>query len=637
MTVGFAKKFSALLLAVALLLSSVTVLIGCNSTGDKNGGGTSDTDGGKDNTGTGSGDGSDSTEKEDYKDKITVPEYKEYDRKTVKFSEIRYERPDFEAVISGFDRVIEIIEANELSFEEQVAAIEEIEAPYSQVRSMYAFTNIYNSIDSSDEFWNPQYTYITTNYPTFAGKVEDMFVAAANSPLAERFEDEYFGEGLIENYKDGGTLTDAMIQLWKTEEQLEADYSSISTATVNVTYKKLTNTVDKILEYYRDKYGEKSTEYITAYTYCMQEYEKFSREKSRTIYIDLFKVRSLIAAELGDESYMTYAYKSHARDYEAAKIDRFLEDIADYIIPVYATLSYFVFNPFFETTAQSKLELHTLINDCYSILKENDADLADIFAYMLQFELFDIEASEVNRQEGAFTTYIDDYEAPFIFMTASGKSEDYSTLYHEFGHFVDAFINNNGSTSIDQKEVSSQALEYIMLHYMEDTLSESDMRYLTYKKLSAAMETLIYEGFYARFEALAYSLPYDAINEENLNALIVKAAGEFGLNTSYVNDISVTFIPHIFLYPFYVQSYCTSLVPALQLYLMPTENGESLKAYKSIIDRGERNMTFEETVVAAGLDSPFESGVLRKIADEIHFIITGSHYFRNTGSSELAA
>ncbi|MBE6635768.1 MAG: hypothetical protein E7617_06210 [Ruminococcaceae bacterium] len=635
MTVGFAKRIAALILTIALLCSSFTLLISCQTTGGNTDVGSSG--GTNNNGGADAGDNSGAAENEDYRDKITVPEYKEYDRRTVKFSEMKFERPDFAAVIGGFDRVIELIKANEISFEEQIAAIEEIEAPYSLVRSMYAFTNIYNSIDSSDEFWNPQFTYITTNYPTFAGKVEDMFEAAANSPHAERFEKEYFGEGLIENYKDGGTLTEAMIQLWKTEEQLEADYSSISTATVEITYKNQTDTVDRILAFHKDKYGEKSTEYITAFTYCMQEYQKISKEKSRSIYIDLFKVRSLIATELGDDSYMTYAYKSHARDYEPEKIERFLKDIADYIIPVYSTLSYFVFNPFFETTEQSKLELHTLVNNCYSTLKKNDQDLADIFAYMLQFELFDIETEKLNRQDGAFTTYIDDYDAPFIFMTASGKSEDYSTLYHEFGHFVDAFINDNGTTSIDQKEVSSQALEYIMLHYMEDILSDSDMRYLTYKKLSSAMETLIYEGFYARFEALAYDLPYDAINEENLNKLIVKAAEEFKLNTKYVNDISVTFIPHIFLYPFYVQSYCTSLVPALQLYLMPTENGESLLAYKSIIDRSEEDMTFEETIVAAGLSSPFESGVLQKIADEIHFIITGSHFFKNNGSGELAA
>ena len=85
---------------------------------------------------------------------------------------------------------------------------------------------------------------------------------------------------------------------------------------------------------------------------------------------------------------------------------------------------------------------------------------------MLQFDLYDIEISSHNRQDGAFTSYLDDYDAPFIFISSDETIGDYSTLIHEFGHFADMFINNGGSTSIDQKEISSQGLEYIMLHYL---------------------------------------------------------------------------------------------------------------------------------------------------------------------------
>ena len=209
---------------------------------------------------------------------------------------------------------------------------------------------------------------------------------------------------------------------------------------------------------------------------------------------------------------------------------------------------------------------------------------------------------------------------------------------HEFGHFADGFINDGDDTSIDQQEISSQGLEYIMLHHLSGILPESDIKYLKYLSLCSAMEVLLFQGFYARFEEIAYALPYDMITKENLDKAIATAAEEFGLNTEYVNDISIAFIPHIFLYPFYVQSYCASIVPALQLYFLEDEeSGKGLEAYKMIIDRTENDLTFKETLELAGLPSVFEDGALRNLSDKIYYSITGSHYYGDADNDQSAA
>ncbi len=629
------NKILALILSAAMIFSLSLTLVGCSMAS----GGADEDGSGDGNTGEADkGDIGSAADTSDYHDKLIAPTYKEYPRTTVNFSEIAYERPNFEVVIAEFTNAIAVIEANSISFEEQIDAVTALEDGYAKVLTMYSLANIYNSKDSSEAFWNTEYSYITANYPEFAGIVEDLFVAAANSPHAERFESEYFGEGLIEDYKDGGNLTETMIKLWADEEALEAEYSSLSTATIEVNYKGTYATVDSILADYLTKYGENSSEYLAAYTACMQEYDKKSEELSRDIFINLIKVRRLIADELGYETYMTYAYESYGRDYTAEQVSKLLDDISDYVIPVYSVLSYYVFNSYFQTNLPSEITLDTLINNGYKTVESIDTELADIYNYMLLFKLYDIETSRVNRQSGAFTAYLDSYDAPFIFMSASGTVSDYSTLIHEFGHFSDSFINFNSSTSIDQKEISSQGLEYLSLLYLDDVLSAKDIQYLTYDMLCGALETLIYQGFYAKIEELIYALPYEQITEENLNAAVVQSANIFGLNTKYVNDISVAFIPHLFIYPFYVQSYCTSIIPALEIYFMEIdESGSGLEAYKKIIDRTESDLTLVETIESAGLASPFDDGVIRNLSDRIYYKIIGSHYYDDNSSDDSAA
>ena len=621
------KRLLALFIMIALLFSSSVFLVGC---GDDKG-----------DTGNNSG----NEEKEeadldhDYKDKIVVPEYKEYpSRNTINFSEIKYSHPDFDTVIEKFENLVSVIESNEISFEDQLLNIKDIESDYSNIMTMYSFANIYNSKDASESYWNQEFSYIKSSYPKFADAVEEMFVAAANSPHAERFEDEYFGDGLIEEYKDGGKFSDTMVALWAEEERLEAEYSSISTATIVVTYKSMTDTVDNIKAYYLNKYGEKSQSYAQMNSFVMTKYEEEVNAKYEVLLVDLLKVRKLIANELGDENYLAYAYKSHSRDYTPEKMSEYLDDIVEYVIPVYATLNYYIFSSILSTKIPGTVKIDELINNSYSLLQSTDEELADIFAYMLQFDLYDIEKKSVNRQDGAFTTYLDNYDAPFIFMSASRTVEDYSTLFHEFGHFADSFVNYDASASLDLSEVSSQGLEYIMLHHLDGVLASDEVTYLKYLKLSEAFEVLLYQGFYARFEEYAYKLDYDEITLEKLNETVKAAADNFKLNSKIINNVSYVSIPHIFLYPFYVQSYCTSVLPALELYLLEgEEKGAGLAAYKILINRNDENHDFEEALATASLTSPFEKDVLRKIANDIYFSITGSNFYTSEDHTSQTA
>ena len=256
---------------------------------------------------------------------------------------------------------------------------------------------------------------------------------------------------------------------------------------------------------------------------------------------------------------------------------------------------------------------------------------------MLQHGLFDCARPSDNRYDGAFSTYLDAYNAPFLFATLDGGVSDYTTLAHEFGHFFDAYINFGDTTSLDLSEVSSMALEFLTLSALKEGLSSEDYKYLTYTELESAMSAMIFQGFYSLFEHYAYALDYEDITEENLVVLMQRAAEEMGLDLSGEETIEPVIITHTVIYPFYVQSYCTSAAVALDIYYTELESeGAGLMAYKDLILRESGDADFEKQLEDAMLSSPFKSKFLKELADKIHYQVLGSHYFQqeaNKGES----
>jgi oligoendopeptidase F len=151
-----------------------------------------------------------------------------------------------------------------------------------------------------------------------------------------------------------------------------------------------------------------------------------------------------------------------------------------------------------------------------------------------------------------------------------------------------------------------------------------------------ALSTLIFQGFYACFEAIAYSIPRDEITRESLDGAVGDAAEMMGLRRDSLNNINAVLIPHIIIYPFYVQAYTASLAASSEIYFKELDkSGEGIRIYKELLTRDEKR-TFEESLASVGLTSPFSEGYLRIIADRIHTELTGSPYF-NSGEADDAA
>ncbi len=568
-------------------------------------------------------------------EEVYVPPLSENAREVVSLGSIVYERPDTESILAEASAITEGIDKKNLSYEEICEKISALDERYNSFSTMLTYMMIKNSHDSSDETAATEYEHLSSVAPSLTKAFEDLFVSAARSEYAKRLEEEIFWEGFVEEYADGTIYNDLIVSLLKEEAEIEARYTSLSTSNVKITYGGKTDTYDNITAELKERYHKNSPLLNKAINECDALFDEAMQKESSRAFTDLLKVRRRIADALGYESYSEYAYDIFGHGYTESELNALITDVSEFIIPVYYSLSSNVFAGYFKTHFPISLDRGRVINHVYKALVDIDKDIAEAYAYMLNSELYDVEGGQSNRLAGAFTTYLYQIEAPFIFATLNGDGNDYMTLAHEFGHFYDAYVNQNSDASLDLLEVSSTALELLVLGAIDSSISEREYKYLYYSEMESVLQTLIFQSFYARFESLAYSLKSEEITEENLNAIVKDAADDLYLNREYFNGLEDIMIYHLVMEPFYVQSYCTSTLSSLDIFFMESENpGAGLGAYSLLIEREGEDFT--EELSRAGLKSPFRRNGVKDIADKIYFSIIGSYYFVTSQDNNAA-
>ena len=587
----------------------------------------------------GGDDGTSSPQEPEAPPLLVVPAYRDYGRSSVDFSAITYSRPNIEAAISDFLSLADTVSENAVSFDNQLLGIQTLDDVFFEISSMYTYANIMSKKNTSNSYWNGEFSYISVNFPRLSKAIEDLYVACAQSVHNERFEEEYFGDGLIEEYYDGGNYSDTLVSLLEAEASLEAEYSALSTSTVTISYKEMNGTVDFLINHYYDKYGKNpvtEATYVYHRTMIINLYYTRYAVLANPIFISLLKTRSLIKDELDIDSYTDYAYEGLGHDYGKDETVELLSDVSQFIMPLYYKLFTEVFKTYEKPDGLEAEHENAIINTVYSVLEESDEQLFEAFCYMLQHGLFDISPASSERYDGAFTAYIDKYNSPFIFISTKGDVTDYFTVLHEFGHFFDAYVNYGKNASLDLSEISSQALELLIIKDLGDKLGVGVSDYLIIRQFEEFLATIRTQSFYSMIEHKIYELSYDDITESRINSIIAECEQKFYYPTGTFTLNDLTYIPHLMLYPAYVQSYTTSALVSLELLFMELdEEGTGLSAYKELLLRGDES-SFESELLRTGLRSPFDTEFIKYTVDKIHYFIYGSNYFTNASVPNAA-
>ena len=521
----------------------------------------------------------------------------------VPFSEMEYRRPDVEALYADFDGLIEAAKESG-DAEALLEAFYGLYTRYMSFYSMDTLANVRYSLDTTDAYFKDEYDFCEAEGPNLEEKLEALNKAFAASPARKQLEKKYFGKGYFEQYDDYEVYTNPdYLRLSKEEAALLSEYRAL-TADIQVTYRDETKSLDEWME---------SDDYL-AYLGALKAYYKEYNQKVGEVYVRLVKVRQELARALDYDSYADYSYElSYSRDYSPEQGTDFLEGIREHLVPVLeAAERDYSLNALSlgSATEQSVLEMVA------SAAERIGGTVWDAYRFMRAYGLCDI-AKSAKKVESSFQTYIYDYEAPFVLVNAQGTGEDYTTLSHEFGHFTDAYYNYGANEDLETAETFSQAMEFLALLY-NDTLSERQRENLLRSKLYDLLQTFVYQGAYADFEARVYALDPEKITVEKINELYRQTCKDYGI---YENGFDFYYsqgwidVIHFFEVPYYIISYCVSAETALQVYELETaEAGAGVDAYFRLLDR-DYEAGVQQVMEDAELENPFRDKVIRQTAE----------------------
>lgn len=530
-------------------------------------------------------------------DEFPRPEEAELD--PVAFEDMEYTRPDAAALCKALGELEKLVK-NGGSFDEVGAAFEAAYSDYSLFNTMDSLSYIRHTIDLNDEYYETENNWCEEQSPLIEQALEKCYIAMGQSDLRDRLEEEYFTEGFFDFYDENQIYSnDRVVKLMQKDNDLQAQYMALQS--------------DQTIEWngeevlYEDIVGDESLDYDSYLMAYQLYYDKYNPQVGE-IFAEMIRTRNEIAKELGYDTFADFAYSYYYdRDYTPEEAEDYLSDIAAELAPMYF---YAVYGAQSTTPCSTDEVLDLFEKTVYRF----GGEFATSYEFMQAYDLMDITDSS-SKMPGSYVTYLSSYQMPFLYVSPTGKLDDLLTCCHEFGHFVDGFVNCNGTSSIDCNEIFSQGLEFLSLSRAE--LDDDEREALTISKVADSLLTFVSQAAYAEFELRAYALPDDQLNTEGLNALFLECMEEFGQSYTGMEDIIAPGwidIQHFLIAPYYVISYCVSNDAALQIFQLEEENGTGLETYRALMSTSSGN-TILALLEENGMESPFEPGRVEELAD----------------------
>ena len=510
------------------------------------------------------------------------------------FSRLAYEAPDPAALRDVFGNARRLAETGG-DADALMDALDLAFEAYDEFYTMDSIAMIRSDRDQTDEYYRDEYDRCERMGSQVEQWYEQMLRACAVSELRQAMEDcGYFMPGDLDYYEQDEIYDDALVALYQRESDLLAEYRAlIADDVLEIDGEEMS------LNEYLARESLSEEEHESAYLAWL---EQVNGEISR-IYAELIGVRLQIAAAFGYDSYEQFCYDGFGREYTPAEAKSLLEEIRRVLGPYREELTARGEYDRLNYPALSERALMDRLTGAMNALGE---PAAEVFDFMKRYELYDVSA-DLRKSPVSYTAYLYSYEAPYLFVDAYGDVEDQLTVAHEFGHFLAARTQRTWNAPLDLDETWSQGMEYLTMEKLRGTVPEYDD--LLRIKLLDAVDTYTLQAACSAFEAAAYALPESERTGERFNELCLECMREFGQIDGDERSAALwwTQVTHIFEYPFYVVSYCTSADTAMQIYQMALEDPDGAwEAYQILMERWDG--TYTEALEAAGLESPMTPG-----------------------------
>ena len=529
----------------------------------------------------------------------------------VPFDMMPYVRPDLDLLRAAIDAVGDALDSG-ADYETLEPLLDECQMSYDAFSTMYSIAFIRSCQDMTDTYYADEYAALDESSADVDQLMEKLYYRCGMSSMAQELEEKYFWPGFAEEYADDANAfySDEMVAILQEQSGLVAEYRALVASPTVI----LADGTE--VDYFT------ALEELTGYEYLdliLRYYQQYGGPLSE-LYIKMIRNRQQQAVLAGYDSYEELAFDhDFARDYSPAEASAYLADIRKEIVPLYRQVM--DTNPYWFLD-QGEIDARRLEEILRFGVTSMGDEVLDTYEFMVKYRLCDLEHSPL-KAEMSFKTYLDSYEVPFLFMDAAGDLGDITTFSHEFGHYLDGFLNYEEDETIDLAECYSQAMELLMLTRLDGTLSDWELDSLYEMKMLDVLGMYVQQGAFAEFEHIVYASDPDQLSQDYLNETFLGLCQDYGFCEDGLEDIYRYVwmdITHFFEQPFYVITYPVSHDVAMQIFqLEQARPGEGLDTFLEMIPRQSPNMV--ESAELAGLQSPFTPGRLRSVAASMREIL----------------
>jgi hypothetical protein len=201
---------------------------------------------------------------------------------------------------------------------------------------MLSYAEIMRSRNAKDPTFAEEYKSLSDAHSDILVARERLAFAVATSDYEDA--DNALADTTAFRLKNPTPPSEAFFALIKQEEELKHDFTLLSEVTLYITYDGITDTYRGTLNRLKEALGDGSAQFMHASGECQALYRQARTEAEREIFTELVRVRTLIADALGYDSYNDYAYELFGFAHTADELEKYAEDIFDYLLPVYTNM-----------------------------------------------------------------------------------------------------------------------------------------------------------------------------------------------------------------------------------------------------------------------------------------------------------
>ena len=561
----------------------------------------------------------------------------------MKFSEMKYERPDFKEISGQYEALLKDLQDAEEA-ESFAAVFSKINTLRSRISTMSNLCEIRHSIDTKDPFYDQENDYWDENRPLYEAYDNRLSRICVECPFQEELY-SYIPKTFFQLAECAlKSFSEEVIPLLQQENKLASEYGKLK-ASAQIEFDGETYNLSTISVKAEDPDSNVRKGAMDA---RLSFYEQNEAEFDR-IYDELVKVRTEIARQLGYSSFTELAYQRMTRlDYDRDMVANYrrqiLEDIVPEVTKLYARQAKRLGTPtvrYYDKTMDfpdgnptPKGTYEELIAAAGTMYHEMSSETGEFIDIMIDNDLWDLKSKD-GKEMGGYCTSIADYEVPFIFANFNGTSGDVNVLTHEAGHAFQYYMSRSIPVldvqwpTMESAEIASMSMEFNAWPWLHHFFKEDTGKY-QFLHLSGALKFLPYGVLVDHFQHEIYDHPDWTPQERKQCWRKLEQMYE-----PYLDYEGAPILEkgcwwyqqgHIFEVPFYYIDYTLAQVCALQFWVRNHQKDpEAWKDYISLCRAGGTK-PFTELVRNANLKVPFEDGCLKEVVKEIGTWLDESAY-----------